>query len=548
MRQKEIANTVEKIKLNIFSILPFLPVSYVAAYLSYTYQTSSLNSQLKVHLLAISSTLFTAALLFLFHTIAKRLNQIINYAVLITIILLLIVGVLRGVFIHEVGNQLYLVTDVSLMYRIYNSVITTLVWISLLSILVNKHLIYKQNYRLLFSQSVLNRAASLTDNDIEEQLVGLETSLKKIKTDKAQAGTESQLFQVAQEVKHQINSLIRPMSERLHIAAVNKYPKLKLTRTILDAFKYLNYSIIGLTLIYFITMFSNLNSLIPTEEAFARTSIASIAIIVIDLLFKRITFSTIVFGYFKSIVQLMALAFIPISLGDLLYPESSIQLTWSTNLALYLVLPILVMVFSVLALIERDRIDLLGLIADELDKSVSSNYQLTQLSSYLHNSLQSDLLAISKKLELAAISNNLDEQRLVLEQLNSLLNRSIGEEFKNFYESPRNRLTQVVANWQGLIDLNISNSDLIFIDPTKSIIAIQAIEEITSNAAKHSTTSQLDISCAIIKDHLVIKVIANDKFKEITKLDSDFSSLDKLVNSWSRKRNQDNQSVIEIFI
>lgn len=181
-------------------------------------------------------------------------------------------------------------------------------------------------------------------------------------------------------------------------------------------------------------------------------------------------------------------------------------------------------------------------------ESSAEQYQRSQVASYLHNSLQSELLAISKKLEQAATSTDANTHRESLEQLSAMLNRSITQDFKSFYESPDQRLTQLVASWSGIISIKIDNPAAILANSTKSIIAIQSLEELASNAAKHSNTTELEVKAEINNDFLQLIITANDDYEPITQTGYGTDFLAAVTKSWSRSANPINQTEIRIVL
>jgi glucose-6-phosphate-specific signal transduction histidine kinase len=116
------------------------------------------------------------------------------------------------------------------------------------------------------------------------------------------------------------------------------------------------------------------------------------------------------------------------------------------------------------------------------------------------------LLAITKKLERAANSDDEVAGRRLIEQLGSLINRSISEDFSNLHSTPKERIRQVIDNWQGIIEIQIENVDEIFKNEAKSLLATQLIEELVSNMAKHSDESRILIRCSNRENNLRLEV------------------------------------------
>jgi signal transduction histidine kinase len=218
----------------------------------------------------------------------------------------------------------------------------------------------------------------------------------------------------------------------------------------------------------------------------------------------------------------------------------------SVTLLIYLGTPLIALSFSMIKLIESDRKTLIELIA--LPLASEYTYHRSQVASYLHNSLQSDLLAMSKKLQDAANSSDINAHRESLEQLAALLNRSITQEFESFYESPSDRLAKLVDSWSGIIEIKIHNSKVLLTDVSKSMIAIRVIEELASNAAKHSQATELEVFSTISDDLLNLTVTADSDFEEISQSGYGTELLTAVTKSWSSAATVDNKTRIEIVI
>lgn len=478
----------------------YLPAGYLATVLAHSYQPELTDQVVKVHLLALIVTTATTLYLWLGVWLGKLIAE---FSGQVGFFVILSVGIFRGIGMYYLGNVLAIDSGLSLVNRIVVSWSSTVFWLVLLAYLVNSHREYQANYRLLLSQALINKSAEISEVDLKAQLHQVETSLKSIELNPtAQSDQAKWLIKVADEVKAQINDLIRPMSHRLWLTSVTEYPRIRIKKLIADSILQLNFPLkVFLSLIVVIALF-NYTTFMPITEAITRTIIVVGSIAVITNLFNRLAKRSLT----TSLIELATLTFIPILLGDIFYSYSHFSIDKPISLVVYLITPFVAVSLSIIALVKQDQVNLIDSIANKLDQFSSAGYQSKQVASYLHNSLQSELLAISKQLEQVAVSEDETRSKEILEQLGALINRSISEDFQNFYASPSQRLQQVIENWRGILTIEITGIEKIAELPAKAVIAVQLIEELASNAVKHSQATQLKISVNIVNHNLVLTV------------------------------------------
>ncbi len=478
----------------------YIPAGYLATVLAHSYQPELSDQVVKIHLLALIVTSATTIYLWLGVWVSSIVSAVKGQ---IGFVFIISVGIFRGIGMYYLGNVLAIDSGLSLINRIAVSWSSSLFWLILLAYLVNSHREYQANYRLLLSQALINKSAEISEVDLKAELNQVENSLKSIQLNATEESDQAKwLIKVADEVKAQINDLIRPMSHRLWLTSVDKYPKVLVKKLVADAVANLNFSLkIFLPLIVVVILF-NYFTFMPITEAITRTLIFLISIVAIVYLFDKLVKKSMI----SSLIKLILLSTIPIWLGDIFYSNSHFGIDQPISLVVYLVTPFVATALSVMNYVKQDQANLINSIALQLNQLGSVGFQSKQVASYLHNSLQSELLAISKQLEQVAVSEDEARSKEILEQLGALINRSISEDFQNFYASPTQRLQQVIENWRGILAIEITGIEKIAELPTKAVIAVQLIEELASNAVKHSQATQLKISVNIVNHNLVLTV------------------------------------------
>ena len=170
--------------------------------------------------------------------------------------------------------------------------------------------------------------------------------------------------------------------------------------------------------------------------------------------------------------------------------------SWTATLLISLVAPALMIILSLFNLTLRDHALIIELLESyEIHKipNTSKPFDIGErhLASYLHNSLQSELLAIAGQLEEAAVSNNREKSSEILQRVSSLINRSFIDDFQKFAESPYERLEAVRKSWMGILDIKIDVPQAILNFPERNAALVQTIEEFAANSYRHGKATQI---------------------------------------------------------
>lgn len=421
--------------------------------------------------------------------------------------MILLVGPFRGIFMDRLSTLMDVDSGLSIINRIFVSTASTAFWLFLLSYFININNLYRQQYRSLISQAFVSTTKDPTRGDLRQTLDKVQASLRTIQIESRDGSNKSEVLRdISVALKKQVDEIIRPLSRRLWLSAIDEYPRIRLRNTIIDALKNLEYSRILLSsLIAFIT-FSMFPTFMTFDEAFVRTIIIVVSLNMIGLFFQRLHRRFMRNRVLVSAGEFLVLTFLPISIGDVMYSRSYFQVSTPISLFVYLIIPFVVTSLAMVELIRSDRSRLLSLMATNFREFNSNNSQSRLLASYLHNSLQSELLALAERLERASKDPGDSSASLVLEDLQSLINRSVHEDFLNSYGDSRERLRQVIRNWSGIVDIEIEDVDLIFHQDQEAVTVVQMIEELASNLSKYGNEERLKIVCIRNEDRLFIQL------------------------------------------
>jgi hypothetical protein len=329
------------------------------------------------------------------------------------------------------------------------------------------------------------------------ELVEFEKDLSKSLSELL-GNSDSETFRkVSQSLTVLINEHLRPLSRRIWLRSLSEYPVINYKRLLGDSLKLLNFSKIGFIGIMSVLALLNNLFLRKLDESFWR-SFSYLCMTLILMFFfnkSRNHWQRISLNFSFLLVISFAPIFISEFFADLL--------GYQTNyLAALLITPIPAAVIIVLALFDltqRDRLFLLSLL-DKNTKiifdSVSAGVDLEQrqIASYLHNSFQSELLALSNQLAAAALSGDKESTSSALQRASAVAARSLSEDLARIKEQPLDRLDSVIDSWKNILEIEVDISNEVLQEKCNTVVFTQTVEEIASNAFRHDKATKLVIS------------------------------------------------------
>ena len=475
-------------------------------------------------LIALALTAATFAIYLGLISLRRALGWSENLASSLSIIIA--TGSIRGCLLYFALGYFDYTQLASALQRILNSAFTTLIWLGLANLIVEVNRRYRRRFRAILSQLLLvnlrnSGSAQAGFAVIAHDLALLQTRLgESYSAVKDSSEDANSMSTAANEIRTQIESALKPLSKRLWLNSVYEFPKLKLSRLLSDAISNLNYPFTPVLLVLTLSAFVNLSP----ASGFTYSTVTAIseffAFILIEFVRRQII------GRAPNMKQMANLAFI-LTVGLITGGFSALTLhlfngTGSFFLSLLFApyLSALVLIGSTIKLALSDRREILENLskgARRLTMSSSDSLQSSQAASYLHNSLQSELTALAHEFELVAENPDKEKSKAVLEKLESLIRRSMGEDFANFLESPEIRLDRVLASWNGIVTLKTSIDRALFSDPARGNLFVQLVEESLGNSVRKGQATQVKITATFIGSRLEIEIFDNGHFDKTSK-------------------------------
>lgn len=505
-----------------FAIFSFISVLAVPLAMAEFLNRSNLIDFIYI---GISVTVAIAGLLFvtllILKSILEKLSQKNHFFVMLIIIS--IIGAVRGILIFYAFELGGFEQPTELHLRIITSTASTLFWLVAISLAVQDTRNYQRKYRNLLKSSILRIAREESGSENSEKALPLSEELKQIESalnrtfDEAIRSTvdRDSLLRAALKVRQTVDELVRPLSHRLWVNHFNQAPKIKLWNTLVESIKYLKVK--PLLIAASLTLISAFN--LTSDFGAIRGLIGSATVFTVTFFSLRFLHQYFLKNSQGNLFLNLFYLLLPGTLlGTVLFLTNHLLYKNDTGLTAYAYVG-LVLIVSVLSstrdLTHNDKSNLLiglqkKLATEGLKLGSSPSYSNADVASFLHNSLQSELLALSYQLE--DLANNPDpfKSKEIMERLGSRINRSISRDFDDFVEDPLSRLNKLTSSWRGIAAISLIHDDLAHLSPSKALLVVQIIEEAISNAVRYAKASNVSVSIKQLADDAVELIIIND--------------------------------------
>ena len=437
-------------------------------------------------------------------------------------LILILLGVFRGVSIYLGIDIFELEQSVNLFGKILASVSSTLFWIYLLASFENALTDFRETIKDIWRRTIFlaslekhgNQSVYVSEEVLAEYntLVNRLQGIISVKEDQVQ--DKSYFLSLSSQLREIIEESVRPLSHRIWLKNNTFIPRLNVVRylgfTTNNLAKTLLSSGIALALI------SSFN--LNTQFGITR-SLSSVAI-VLGVFFSLHFAGQKFFGtFYTTIPGRIFIVFAPGTLISLfLYVANRFIFVddlgaWN---AFYLLLtpPIQIMVGSAISV----RADLVGLereLNSKLEKVVlregsRSGLLDGEFASYLHNSVQSELMALSYQLERDEPDEKLEEKKEALARLHSRLKKGVEDDFNDFFESAVDRVSRLESAWRGIAQVEISIPAEILQREGVGFLVVQVIEESILNAVRFCKARKVSAYVKDLQASSFTLVVTND--------------------------------------
>jgi hypothetical protein len=448
-------------------------------------------------------TIVTAFLLMLGFKVITQTRREAPWSVLL---MLLSVGALRGAVLYFEIYAFGYENKLSLFASMLSSSFYTAIYYAGASLFIELRNRRKNQFQAEFQRATLLRLGiqgySSTESAKDEYEHTMNTIKNAIKmhlpVDQNQLPNTEQVKKVSAEIREQIQMVIRPLSHRLWIGSMGEIRTSGNSRILIDTLQELSFPSKFILLYQFSVGLFGIGISIGFENGMAKTIAAMMGTCVSIQILNILRDFSIIPWQLRTSIFLISIMFIPITFSELFSSIISIQVYWLAALIISPTLPAVVIITSLVTLVARDRKFALAAVQAVSLKHLNTGSDFSdelseiQLSGYLHNNLQSELLRIAHKLD-SASSEDGQKATGILSELNTTLDRSISD-VQAIQRLGMERIKALPQAWEGIAEIVLRFEAERKIPSDKEHFLSGLLEEIITNSIRYGGATKLQIS------------------------------------------------------
>ena len=515
------------------AFLIFFPFGVLGVAIIIPLKDVSITERFNWFLIGLIAQTVMAIMVFIFSWIYQRFFKGSKFSILYVIVALFISGAVRGLAIGESAPLVDLADPIAPLVRAINSGITAIIWMGIIGLMLEAQASYIREYQDLYQRFLMLKSGRLPDgralnsgrlSEIAEQVAQM-TSPVRSKLAKLSEGsfTDAQVREAVADLQQVVKEQIRPLSHRLWFDRTSHLLRFKISNLLLDAFKSDETPIIFFTILTTLSMFVGSTVSMGINRG-----------VVISLIFAFSTYTLFTLEKFLLKIKKSEIKFIhPIFL--LLVPTVPIVLThvyfnfseidsWSAyanvGVAGSIFITAIFVTMITQSLIDRAKIiDILtsqitsGYVEEHLN-SIARMAEDSEIASYLHSSLQSELTAVALKLDQAVRSGTREEVKNIIQYAQIIIERDLTTNFHAGEDSPLERINALLNAWQGIAEIKINLSGIELCETQVVTDISQIIEEAVSDSVRFGNANIISINGSASPDHYYFIVSDNGSTKD----------------------------------
>ena len=541
------------------SFLLFSVISILAVPLTLVDQLSPLNF---LYFLGIGIGVTSVTGLVLIPSVVFMKSRLSNFSrreqEFLSVVAIGIAGVIRGILVHFSIAWFGFTQPTNIWTRIATSTTTTLLWLTAINIFVTSRNSFKSDYEATLRRKIVETSEKIESIDLDVLPTALETELLEIERvlgaafgDDLPPNSKVSLTFAAAHIKNLIEEKIRPLSHRLWIESAAVAPKINLSTSVFASIRYLNLPPLSTSFFLSLITVLNVSSTVGSLPGIFATIVVFLEVFSLLTLFQnKIRFSTN--GNLRLNGFLLLIPGLLLSLTFYVSNKFVFGRDYGLLNLIYVVIFLMVaLLVSSFHLVNRDRDQLITMIEGELTASgwkvgLKEKYLSKNAAAYLHSLLQSELLAITKQMEISSDKLDSADSLKELENLLDRLNRPIKDDFQKFLNNPIDRINRLQSAWKGIAEIELIIPSQALEDLSRNILLVQIVEEAIANAVRHASATNIQVKAELLKDKRVrFSILDNGIAGKEESLGLGSALLDHHApNSWSRKRTENGSELI----
>ena len=391
------------------------------------------------------------------------------------------VGAIRGLILQGVLVVLDLEDGLSTVSGLLSSSIFTLIYFVGISSFMEILILKKESFNQIFNQSaalLTQPSSDLIGHSSEQTYVNTVAAVKASVNEHLSSKMENGLINAKSaslEIQRQINEVLRPLSHRLWVNSLGQIKHTNLISILKDAISDIEFSPKVLLTYQVIVGGFGIALVLGVRTSIYRSIVAALTSFAVIFLFYKFKPSVTKHPFAFGATFLFSIGLFPVLVPIAIRTEIFESPYLFLGLTISPTLPGFIVLASTYKLISRDR-DIAVSAAASVSWQLANNAYLSksdtakeeELAEYFHNSLQSELFGIAKKLEHLDVDEEQVETKSLLKSLDLALDRGYQDTVPKESDGVA-RITSLIDSWKGICNVTVTgietldpNSDLAF--------------------------------------------------------------------------------------
>lgn len=477
------------------------------------------------------------------------------------LLLLVILGAIRGIAIVLCERALNLPTTVSEEFRIFNSALAFPTWFVFFTVAIESRQQYQREFKALFNQikkvdqdnESLEQSSDnevLSAQELMNRLQALTSKLgSEIKQTLASTSNVSDYAVEANKIQDLVNIELKPASKQLwkgNLVSGLQILRLDLLRIVLLEQKLpINFVISGSAPLLFVGIFGAYG----IKIAIIQTAVATIPVLVCFMVFEKFYESRTFTRFTTNFLILLSSYLSPIIVQYFFVPMNLKFITVTVNIflfqfALWLIFLMSLVGYNFFNSLRRQQHAVISsfetLLKDkkysEFMNSGHNNFANLEMSRYLHGEIQTGLTAAILLLRQASKSGDVNLARQGLENAVKILMKNHMESFSKDQISHQEHLEQIVSGWSGIADVSLKVNFINKLTQSRAQDAVELIGEGVANAIRHGKATKILVTDEEVLDQLCFQIKSNGVEIPTSKSGLGTEMFNQLTSSWSLVR------------
>ena len=512
--------------------LAFVPFGVLGAAIIIPVEEISIAQRFDWFLIGVIAQSVQGIAVLIFNRIYFRFIKGVKHSFIYIFFALFISGALRGLAIGQAAPFFDLADPVPPLIRAMNSGITVIIWMGIIGLMLEAQASYVREYQDLYQRFLMLKSGRLPDgralnsgrlSEIAEQVAQM-TSPVRTKLAMLSEGsfTDDQVREAVEDLQKVVKEQIRPLSHRLWFDRTSHLLRFKISNLLLDAFKTDETPILFFTALTTFSMFVGTTVSMGIHISTVISVIFAVSIYSLFTVEKFLLKINGVKSRFIHLIFLLLVATIPLLLTHIYFDISGISY-WSSYANVGVAGSVfMTAIFTTMlsqSLVDRAKIiDILtaqitsGYVEEHL-QAIARMSEDSEIASYLHSSLQSELTAVALKLDQATKSGTRDEVKSIIQYAQIVIERDLTVNFHAGEHSPLERINALLDAWRGIAEIKIDLRRIELCETQVVTDISQIIEEAVSDSVRFGNANLISISGDASPDHYYFKVTDNGKSK-----------------------------------